>query len=136
MKNDINDIKSMLEQEQEKARNKKELENDLFITLYNFVKTYKGYTNGALVYIEKTDNKEMICKAIAKNQEEYIYLIINYNKICNNIKKAFKEDARQELITKQKQQQEHEPLTIFGVHWALVVFLCPVALLMILFDDL
>lgn len=136
MKNDINDIKNMLEQEQEKARSEKELENELFITLYNFVKTYKGLTNGALVYIGLIENREMICNAISKTQKEYQYLIINYEKIYNKIKQTFKEDARQELITKQKQQQEHEPLTIFGVHWALVVFLFPVALLMILFDDL
>ena len=56
--------------------------------------------------------------------------------IYNKIKKAFEIDAKQELQEKQKQEEEKEPLTIFGIHWALVIFLFPVAILMILFDDL
>ena len=136
MINDINDIKNILETQETKARNKKELETELFKNMFNFVKSYKGYTNGALLYLGIAENKEKFANITAKNQEEFNYLIYNYDKIYSKIKKYFEIDAKQELQEKQSQQEEKEPFTIFGVHWALVVFLFPVALLMIAFDDL
>ena len=136
MKNDLNDIKNILETQETKARNKKELEQELFKNMFNFVKSYKGYTNGDLLYLGIAENKEQFANITAKNQTEFNYLIYNYDKIYNKIKKYFETDAKQELQEKQRQEEEKEPVTIFGVHWALVVFLLPVALFMILFDDL
>lgn len=134
MKNDINDIKNILETQETKARNKKELETELFKNMFNFVKSYKGYTNGALLYLGIAENKEQFANITAKNQEEFNYLIYNYDKIYNKIKKYFEIDAKQEL--QEAQEQEREPLTIFGIHWALFLLLLPIALIMAIFDDL
>lgn len=141
MKNDINDIKNMLEQEQEKARSEKELEQELFKNMFLFANCYNNYIIGAIKYIGLSQNRSSFINMVARNNKEYTYLLMNYDKVYNKIKNTFKEDmhrAERQLQQTQKTniKRKKTHLTIFGVHWALVVFLFPVALLMILFDDL
>lgn len=133
MINDVNDIKNILETQETKARSKKELETELFKNMFNFVKSYKGYTNGALLYLGIAENKEQFANITAKNQEEFNYLIYNYDKIYNKIKKYFETDAKQE---KGEKGEKQESLTIFGVHWLLALLMFPLAFIMVLFDDL
>lgn len=118
------------------SRTKKELEIELYKKMYSFVKYYKGMTNGAIVYLGLTEHREEICKEVAKTKTEYETMLLDYDKVYKKIKTTFKEDMNQELIEKQKKEIKREPLTIFGVHWALFIFLFPIAILMVLFDSL
>lgn len=140
MKNDLNDIKNILETQETKARSKEELEQELFKNMLYFCKNYANYIVGAIKFIGLTKNRDIFLNKTAKNQKEYDYLFMNYDKIHNKIKKVFQEDIKQEeqrqKIIANNYKQKKEPFTIFGIHWALVIFLFPVAMLMILLDDL
>lgn len=140
MKNDINDIKELLQEEKQQEKSDKELYNNLVKYLYNIFDSEleKDLLERGFIYFSYNDTRKNVCNELAGNQKEYNYYFMNYDKALKQVKSFFAEDlkrARKEQEEREKQEQEagkekkdkKSPL-FFGIDLFLAIVLIPIIL--------
>lgn len=150
MKNDINDIKTILQEEKERERTKDELVNLLIKYLYNIFDNdiRPDLLERGFVYFSYNDTRKEICNELASTQNEYNMLFTNYDKALKQVKSFFKEDMKRiDTIYKEQNQlqennyksnyiqKEKHKKTIFGVNPILAIILAPVVLFFSILDN-
>lgn len=125
MKNDINEIKNILEEEQTRARTEQELTNELIKELILTMDESNDKVT-RLETIQTKEFRESASQEIAKNQKEFDYLFINYDKAIAKIKKIYSQDIKNESI--EIKTPEKKEFTIFGLNWFTFLFIAPLSI--------
>ncbi len=96
MKNDINDIKEILQEESQQVKSDKELYNNLVKYLYNIFDSEirEDLLERGFIYFSYNDTRKDVCNELADTQEEYNYYFMNYEKALKQVKNFFKEDIK------------------------------------------
>ena len=109
MKNDISDIKELLQEEKTQEKTEQELLNNLIKYLYNIFdeEIRSDLLIEGFKYISYNDTRKKICNELAESQKEYNFYFISYDKALKQVKNIFKEDI--------KRQKEEEKQTAFCI---------------------
>lgn len=141
MKNDVNDIKTILQEEREQERTKEELINILIKYLYNkidneIIPERADLLERAFIYFNYNDTRKEICNELAKTQKEYDLLFMNYEKALKQTKSFFNEDIKRiNAEQMQEEKEEKQKHTIFGINWLLAILLIPIILFFEVLDN-
>ena len=141
MKNDVNDIKTILQEEKEQERTKEDLINSLIKYLYNkidneIIPERADLLERAFIYFSYNDTRKEICNELAKTQKEYDLLFMNYEKALKQTKSFFNEDIKRINVEQiQEEKEEKQKHTIFGINWLLAILLIPIILFFEVLDN-
>ena len=104
MIDNLQDIKSMLQEEKAEEKTEKELFNNLIKYLYNIFDTEikPELLARAFVYFSYNDTKKEVCNDLAESQKEYNFYFMNYEKALKKVKSFFQEDIKR--IETEKEQ--------------------------------
>ena len=104
MIDNLQDIKSILQEEKTQEKTEKELFNNLIKYLYNIFddKIRPDLLERGFLYFSYNNTRKEICNELAESQKEYNYYFINYNKALKQVKSFFAEDIKR--INAEKEQ--------------------------------
>lgn len=151
MIDNLQDIKSILQEEKTQEKTEKELYNNLVKHLYNIFDTEirSELLERGFRYFSYNDTRKEICNDLAESQKEYNFYFMNYTKALKQVKSFFTEDIKKiNTIKQQEQEKEQEKLqanykkprerqktTIFGVNPIIFILLAPVVLFFHILDQ-
>lgn len=153
MKNDISDIKEILQEESQQVKSDKELYNNLVKYLYNIFDTEirPDLLERGFLYFSYNSTRKEVCNDLAETQKEYNYYFMNYTKALKQVKSFFSEDIKRiniEIQAKkeiqntletqtrmQKTKREKKKHTIFGVNPVIAILLTPIILFFKVLDQ-
>ena len=109
MKNDINDIKTILQEEKTQEKTEKELFNNLVGHLYNIFneEIRPDLLERGFQYFSYNKTRQEVCNDLAETQKEYNYYFMNYSKALKQVKNFFAED-----IKRQKEEEKSKAYCI------------------------
>lgn len=117
---------------------KKRIRGILHANMYEFVKDFEGLTYGACEYLKRAEGLEYFLNNLSYNSEEKMLFLGFYNDVYSDVSKLFEGQIRKERRKKEMKEakkEKKEPLTIFGIHWLVVILLFPFVLFWQILDD-